>query len=155
MRSQTIEITVGLFVLSALGALLWLSIKVSGLTDMVSLQEGYLITSDFQNIGGLKVRSRVTVAGVPVGRVVAIDLNPHEFHATVTMLIQKNIHALPQDSTASILTAGLLGDNYIGITPGFEASVLAHESHIPIEQTDSALVLERLISRFMANQASQ
>ncbi|MES2212342.1 MAG: outer membrane lipid asymmetry maintenance protein MlaD [Pseudomonadota bacterium] len=155
MRSQNIELAVGLFVLAAIAALLMLSIRVAGLSDITSGKNGYLVTSDFSNIGGLKVRSRVSIAGVPIGRVTNIVLDQSTFTARVTMMIDIDANHIPDDSQASILTSGLLGDNYVGFTPGFSDKMLVTGSHVPLENTNSALVLEQLIAHFMANQASQ
>lgn len=155
MHKRTIEISVGLFVLGAILSLLMLAMKVSGLSDVVNVKEGYTVTADFNNIGGLKVRSRVSIAGVPVGRVVDIDLNPDEFTARVTIIFYNTFDSIPDDSQASVLTAGLLGDNYVGVTPGFSEESLTMGSHISIENTGSAVILEELISRFVAGQASQ
>ena len=155
MRSQNIELAVGLFVLAAIGALLMLSIRVAGLSDITTGKNGYLITADFSNVGGLKVRSRVSIAGVPVGRVTHISLDQNSFTARVTMMLDPDANHIPDDSQASILTSGLLGDNYVGLTPGFSDKVLVTGGHVPLENTNSALVLEQLISHFMANQASQ
>ena len=157
MQKRTIEVIVGLFILSGLAALLMLALKVSGLVgmDMFREKEGYHITADFDNVGGLKVRSRVALAGVPVGRVVHIELDQQNFIAKVTLVIDKHIDHIPTDSRFSILTAGLLGDNYLGITPGFSDSFLHEGGHVGISSTDSALILEQLLSRFLAGQASK
>jgi phospholipid/cholesterol/gamma-HCH transport system substrate-binding protein len=94
------------------------------------------------------------MAGVVIGRVVNIELQPDTFNATVTVSIQKRFDGkIPVDSRASILTAGLLGDNYIGITPGFSNKFLQQRSTIPLENTDSAVVLEQLISKFLGGKA--
>lgn len=155
MRKSTLEITVGLFVITGLAALLVLAIKVSGLTDIYSGDTGYEVTADFTNIGGLKPRARVSLAGVPVGRVIAIDLDKENFVAHVTMIIREDMHSIPADSQASILTAGLLGDNYIGLTPGFSDRMLSEGGHIAVEDTSSAVILEQLISKFVSGKASE
>lgn len=155
MRKSTLEITVGLFVITGLAALLVLAIKVSGLTDLYSGDTGYQVTADFTNIGGLKPRARVSLAGVPVGRVIAIDLDKENFVAHVTMVIREDMQTIPDDSQASILTAGLLGDNYIGLTPGFSDRMLGEGGHIAVEDTSSAVILEQLISKFVSGKASE
>lgn len=157
MQKRTIEIIVGFFVLGGLAALLMLAVKVSGLTglDMFHEKDGYHITADFTNIGGLKTRSRVTLAGVPIGRVMHIELDQQNFIAKVTIVLDKRVNHIPTDSKLSILTAGLLGDNYLGVTPGFADASLEEGSHIGLASTDSALILEQLLSRFLAGQASK
>jgi phospholipid/cholesterol/gamma-HCH transport system substrate-binding protein len=156
MRNKKIlEVAVGFFILAGAGALLMLAITVSGLTDIYSQNTGYQITADFNNIGGLKLRAKVSIAGVSVGRVVGISLDDQNFIAKVTMLINDEWHRIPNDSEASILTSGLLGDNYIGVTAGFSNTFLEEGAHIPIESTTSAIILEQLISKFVSNQASE
>jgi phospholipid/cholesterol/gamma-HCH transport system substrate-binding protein len=150
-----VEVAVGFFMLIAGASLLMLAIKVSGLTDFFDSNDGYMVTADFSNIGGLKTRSRVTLAGVPIGRVLKIDLDEEEYLARVTMVIDSAITTIPEDSQASILTAGLLGDNYVGISPGFSEDFLGVGGHIDAGNTISAVILEELISRFLAGQASQ
>jgi len=112
MRKRTVEIAVGIFVILAGIALILLAIKVSGLSDIYEGNEGYYLTADFENVGGLKPRARVTIAGVQVGRVIRIDFDQSAFLARVTLFMNKNIDKLPDDSKASILTSGLLGDNF-------------------------------------------
>ncbi|MAZ44565.1 MAG: outer membrane lipid asymmetry maintenance protein MlaD [Legionellales bacterium] len=155
MHKRTVELAVGFLMLIAGASLLMLAIQVSGLTDFFNSDDGYLVTADFDNIGGLKVRSRVTLAGVPVGRVISIDLDNDEYLARVTMVIDSSVKNIPEDSQASILTAGLLGDNYVGLSPGFSENYLNSGSHIDAGNTISAVILEELISRFLAGQASQ
>ncbi len=152
--SKAIEMAVGLFMLAGLAALAMLAITVSGLTQIYPQESGYIITVDFNNVGGLKPRAKVTIAGVPVGRVKSIALDQQEFVARVSISLQNKSYGIPDDSKASILTAGLLGDNYIGLTPGFSDTFLKEGGHIPVEDTNSALILEQLISRFVAGQAS-
>ena len=155
MHKRTVEAAVGFFMLVAGASILILAIKVSGLTDFFGSNDGYRVTADFANIGGLKVRSRVAIAGVPIGRVTSIEFENEEYVARVTMIIDSKINNIPDDSQASILTAGLLGDNYIGITAGFSEDYLNQNDHIELGNTMSAMVLEELISRFLAGQASQ
>ncbi len=153
---KTVEITVGIFMVAAILSLLMLALQVSGLSFFFKEDGGYKIKAEFSNIGSLKIKGKVTVAGVVIGRVVNIKLDPDTFNATVWLAIDP-IHAkkLPYDSRASILTAGLLGDNYISLTPGFEENKFLQEGDIiPMGSTDSAVVLEQLISKFLAGQAS-
>lgn len=156
MRQSAIEITVGLFVLAGLTALLMMSLRVSGLSDIYTGNDVYEITADFENVGGLKPRARVALAGVSIGRVKKITFNKEAMNATVTMLIYKDVNTLPDDTQAQILTSGLLGDNYIALLPGQGDSAkqyLKPGSHLGIESTHKAVILEDLISKFLANTA--
>ena len=154
-NKKVLEVAVGFFVLVSAAALLMLSITVSGLTDIYGKNKGYQVTADFSNIGGLKLRAKVSLAGVPIGRVVGISLDEQNFVAKVTMLINDEWRRIPSDSQASILTAGLLGDNYVGVTPGFSPVFWEEGTHIPLESTTSAIILEQLISKFVSHQASE
>lgn len=157
MKMRTVEITVGLFMVAGLLSLLMLALQVSGLGEFFHEEVGYKITAEFSNIGGLKPRAKVAIAGVTVGRVKKIQLEPKTFNAEVILLInpKRLKNYLPADTRASIMTAGLLGDNYIALVPGFsETEYLQDNSFIPIDNTDSAVVLEQLISKFVANQVS-
>lgn len=145
-RNKTIEITVGLFMLMAILALLVLAFKVSGLSLSLS-KRGYTVTAKFANIGALKPRAAVTLAGVKIGQVEAIYLNTDSYMAEVSMIIDAAVDAIPVDSTASILTAGLLGANYISLTPGFEDAFLKQGDHI--DNTNQALILENLIGQLL------
>lgn len=157
MKMKTVEISVGAFMVAGIAALLMLALQVSGMGNFFHKESGYTVTAAFSNIGGLKVRAKVSVAGVVVGRVVGVLLNPTSFDAEVVMIIDpKRLGGkLPADTRASIMTAGLLGDNYIALAPGFsEKEFLSEGSQIPVDNTDSAVVLEQLISKFVANQVS-
>ena len=120
----------------------------------LSFAEGYNITAEFENIGGLKPRARVTVAGVAVGRVTDIRFDPKGYLAKVFIRMDAPVNNIPDDSRASILTSGLLGDNYIVLTPGFSDQFFKAGDNIVVENTNKAIVLEELVSKFMANQAS-
>ena len=146
MRDRIIEFWVGLFTLASIIAVLILALKVSGLSDTVG-SNGYSISADFDNIGGLKVRSPVTLAGVRIGQVSAIKLDSTRFKALVTMQIDSNQRQLPADTSASILTQGLLGANYIGLRPGFDQTFLKNGS--VIQDAHPALVLEDLIGQLI------
>lgn len=146
MRERYIETLVGIFMLLGILALLLLALKVSGLSTYVA-NKGYEVSANFDNIGNLKLRAPVRVAGVQIGQVTAIQLDNQTFRATVTMRIQPTENTLPIDTAASILTQGLLGANYIGLTPGFSQDVLKNGSNI--ETTHSALILEDLIGQFI------
>ncbi|WP_017937179.1 outer membrane lipid asymmetry maintenance protein MlaD [Zestomonas thermotolerans] len=148
MRIRTLEIGVGLFLLAGVLALLLLALRVSGLTVDAS-KDTYKLYAHFDNIAGLTVRAKVTMAGVTIGKVTAIDLDRDTYTGRVTMEIDSSVNNLPSDSTASILTAGLLGEKYIGISVGGEDEVLKDGS--TIHDTQSALVLEDLIGKFLMN----
>lgn len=149
MKNRTLEIWVGLFVILSIAAFLMLALQVSGLSDFYSVKKGYTVKAAFSNIGGLKVRSKVTISGVTVGRVMDISLVANqygEYQALVLLSIEKDLRNLPEDSSAKILTAGLLGDNYIEIIPGQADKFLTEGS--TIELTSQAVLLEDLISKF-------
>ena len=147
MRIRTLEIGVGLFLLAGVLALLLLSLRVSGIT--AGNADSYKLYAYFDNIAGLTVRSKVTMAGVTIGKVSAIDLDRESYTGRVTLDIQRNVDILPTDSTASILTAGLLGEKYVGISVGGEEEVLGDGD--VIRDTQSSLVLEELIGKFLLN----
>ncbi len=146
LPQRTVETSVGLFLLAAIACLLVLAFKVSGLTSFFK-QNAYVVTAQFDDIGQLKVRSAVKVGGVVVGEVSRIDLDPQTFKAVVSMRINDKINDIPDDSSAAILTAGLLGDNYIAITPMYSPSFLKQGSEI--QDTHSAMILEKLIGQFL------
>ena len=148
MRNHWLEVGVGFFIIIALCGLLFLAFKVSGLTQ-IGNGHYYTVTADFDNIGGLKVRAPVSVSGVKVGRVTAIQLDPQTYRATVTLQIDNGFKDLPVDTSASILTQGLLGSNYISLSPGFDQQMLKQGGRI--ETTHSALILENLIGQLMFN----
>ncbi len=142
------EFWVGLFVLAALAALVFLAIQVTNLKFFQSTG-GYFLAADFTNVGGLTVRSTVKVAGVPVGRVAAIDYLPEKYQARVRLWIADENLRFPLDSSASINTAGLLGEQFVSITPGGDIEMLNNDSQL--EYTQGALVLENLIGQFLRN----
>ena len=152
MHSKAIEIWVGLFVVAGMAALLMLSMKVSNIQAFTETK-GYSITASFENIGGLKVRSPVTMAGVVVGRVASIGFDRDTFEAIVTMNIQDQYDNIPKDTSASIYTSGLLGEQYIGLEPGGSETNL--KSGDSIRLTQSAVVLEKLIGQFLVSQADK
>lgn len=152
MRIKSLELLVGAFLLLAFGALLFLALQVSGLSTKMS-QPSYHVTALFQNIGGLTVRAKVTIAGVSVGRVDAITLDPKTQTALVSMSINNDVKDISTDVVAAILTSGLLGEKYVGLTPGADDTFLKEGSRI--EQTQSALVLEDLIGKFLFNKATE
>lgn len=148
MQSRSLEIGVGLFLLTGLLALLLLALRVSGLT-IGTAEDTYRVYAYFDNTAGVGSRAKVTMAGVTIGKVVAVDLDRDSFMGRVTMELDQRVDNLPTDSTASILTAGLLGEKYIGISIGGEEDVLKDGG--VIRDTQSALVLEDLIGKFLLN----
>jgi len=148
LRNHWLEVGVGFFMIVALCGLLFLAFKVSGLTQLGN-GHYYVLKADFDNIGGLKVRAPVSVSGVKVGRVSDIQLDPQTYRASVTLQINNGYKDLPVDTSASILTQGLLGSNYISLSPGFDQKMLQPGERI--ETTHSALILENLIGQLMFN----
>jgi phospholipid/cholesterol/gamma-HCH transport system substrate-binding protein len=151
MNKRGIEILVGLFVLLGLLGVLFLSLQAANLTTLGSNQ-GYSISARFDNIGGLKPRSAVRSAGVTIGRVSSIALDPKTYQGVVTMEIDAGV-SFPKDSSAKILTAGLLGDQYIGLEPGVADENLVAGGRIT--QTQSAVVLENLIGQLVTGKAGE
>jgi len=146
MNSRAIEILVGLFMLLFLAAMFILSMKVSNLTSLTTTA-GYTLIAKFENVGGLKERASVAASGVRVGEVINIAYDPETFEASVTLSINSSYDSFPMDTTASIYTAGLLGEQYIGLDPGAEDEVLQDSDEITL--TQSAIVLERLIGQVL------
>lgn len=151
MNKRNLEIFVGLFVLLGAAALLFLALKAANLTSFASGGDTYTLQARFDNIGGLKSRAPVRSAGVHVGRVTGVTLDPQTYQGLVVMEISKGIQ-FPRDSTAKILTAGLLGDQYIGIEPGGDEQELAAGD--TLSRTQSAVVLENLIGQLLFNRAA-
>lgn len=146
--SKKIEVLVGtLFVLAVL-ALIFLALNVSNFSN-VSSGKGYNVTAQFNNIGGLNTKAKVTMSGVTVGRVTAISYDKKSFRAVVTMSIDPSFDYLPEDSQASIYTAGLLGEQYISLEPGAEEKPLVEGSNISL--TQSAIVLEEIIGKVLVS----
>lgn len=150
MKKNSLDFWVGLFVITGFVALLFLALKAGNMSSF-SFAKTYSVTARFDNIGGLKPRAPVKSAGVVVGRVAAINFDDKTYQATVTLNIEDNFH-FPKDSSAKILTSGLLGEKYIGIEAGGDEQSLAQGSKIT--QTQSAIVLESLISQFLYNKAA-
>lgn len=151
MQQKNLELAVGFFIALGLAAFLMLALKVSDLTS-IGDDKGYRVTARFENIGGLKARAPVTLGGVRIGRVVAIDLDSHSYEAVVTLSIDPKYNQLPTDSSASILTSGLLGEQYVGLEPGGMDSYLKDGGTLKL--TQSALILEKLIGRVLTNVAA-
>lgn len=151
MRRTTIDIWVGIFVVAGVLALLFLSMRVGNLGGS-KLQNPYELQARFDNIGGLKARAAVKSAGVVVGRIDSITLDSQNYQALVTIKMDNRYH-FPKDTFATINTSGLLGEQYIGLEPGGDPE------NIPpggvIKKTQSAVVLEKLISQFMFSAAEK
>jgi phospholipid/cholesterol/gamma-HCH transport system substrate-binding protein len=146
LSQRKIESFVGLFLLAAMMALLVLAFKVSGLTSFFK-PPSYTVIAMFDEIGQLKVRSPVKMGGVLIGEVSSITLDPQSFKAIVKLDIDHHFSDIPDDSSANILTAGLLGDNYIALTPMYSQSFLKNGS--TIEDTHSAMILEKMIGQLI------
>ncbi|QKT02900.1 outer membrane lipid asymmetry maintenance protein MlaD [Ectothiorhodospiraceae bacterium 2226] len=146
-QSRAVEIAVGVFVALGLAALLMLALRVANITAYVN-DDGYHVSASFASVAGLRERAPVTVAGVRVGRVTAIEFDPRTFEAVVTMRIGER-YKLPEDTLASVYTAGLLGEKYIALEPGGADEDLADGGRIQL--TQSAVVLEQLIGQFIFN----
>lgn len=152
MNTRTLELLVGLFVAAGMAALFMLAMSVSNLVSFGG-DEGYVIKARFDNIGGLKVRSPVSASGVRIGRVSEISYDLDGYEALVVMTIDPQYNTFPIDTSASILTSGLLGEQYIGLEPGAEEEYLVAGSLIDI--TQSALVLEQIIGQFLYSKADE
>jgi len=150
MQSKSTEITVGMFVAAGIAALFVLAMKVSNFAEFND-EAGYQVTAEFENIGGLKVRSPVTMAGVRVGRVSDISLSSETYNAVVTLSLYSSFDMIPNDTAASIYTAGLLGEQYIGLEAGAEDEFF--QDGDVIDLTQPALVLEQVIGQFLFSKA--
>jgi phospholipid/cholesterol/gamma-HCH transport system substrate-binding protein len=150
MNRSAIDLWVGIFVTIGLGAIVFLALKVGNLTSLDS-KASYRIEANFDNIGGLKLRAPVKAAGVIVGRVESVTLDPKTYEAHVTLKID-NGYQFSKDTIAAILTSGLLGEVYIGLEAGGDPVMLADGGRIG--KTQSAIVLEKLISQFLFDKAS-
>ena len=151
MQRTTLDLWVGIFVTAGVAALFVLALKV-GNASSVSVSDGYRIIAEFDNIGGLKVRAPVKSAGVVVGRVDGISLDTRTFRANVALRIDRR-YPFPRDSSASILTAGLLGEQYVGMDGGGDEQNLKDGDRLKI--TQSAIVLEKVIGQFLYGKAAE
>ena len=151
MQRKPLDIWVGFFVLLGAAALMFLALKAGNMSSL-SFDKTYTVSSRFDNIGGLKPRAPVKSAGVVVGRVGDISFDDQDYRALVTLQLQEK-YIFPKDSSAKILTSGLLGEQYIGIEPGGDETYLA--SGDQIQMTQSAIVLENLISQFIYSKATE
>jgi phospholipid/cholesterol/gamma-HCH transport system substrate-binding protein len=151
MQRKSLDLWVGIFVLLGAAALLFLALKAGNMSSF-SFGETYQVVAKFDNIGGLKPRAPVKSAGVVVGRVENISFDDQSFQALVTLQLQSGFK-FPKDSSAKILTSGLLGEQYIGLEPGGDLNNLAAGDRI--KMTQSAIVLENLISQFLFSKAAE
>jgi len=151
MKKNTLDFWVGLFVVAGFVALLFLSLKVGNMSSAFSFADTYTVQARFDNIGGLKARAPVKSAGVVVGRVADIRFDDKTYQATVVMKLEKQ-YQFPKDTSANILTSGLLGEQYIGLEAGGDPAMLAEGNRIT--HTQSAVVLENLIGQFLYNKAA-
>lgn len=153
-KQRYVDISVGIFMLLGLLALFVMVMKVSSISDFMS-NKGYQVTADFTDIGGLKVRAPVTVAGVRIGEVSRIELKSGDLNAKVTMTLRSDKKIPYEDSSARILTEGLLGSNYISIVPGFEDEDRKDHPYLRegdvIAKTQEAIILENLIGQLLFN----
>lgn len=151
MQKSKHDVWVGLFVLIGAAAILFLALKAGNLLTL-SFDSGYTVVARFDNIGGLKRQAAVKSAGVVVGRVQSITFDTKTYQAQVELALNKGV-AFPKDTSAKILTAGLLGEQYIGLEPGYgETNLVAGDA---IKSTQSAIVLENLISQFLYSKAAE
>jgi len=153
MQSRNIEITVGAFILLGIVALSFLTIQVSGLTLSDARRDSYTLSASFNTIAGLTPRAKVMVAGVTVGHVTGIHIDPVTVRAVVDMAIDKDVDYLTTDSIASIKTAGVLGEQYVSISVGGAPDVLGPGD--TIRDTQSAMILEDLIGKFVTDYNDQ
>ena len=151
MNRSTIDLWVGIFVVAGIGGLLFLALKVGNLASFSSA-EMYQVQAKFSNIGGLKVRAPVKSAGVVVGRISDIKFDNESYEALVSMNLDSG-YQFPRDTTAKILTSGILGEQYLGLEAGGDGVVLKHGDRLRL--TQSAVVLENLISQFLFNKAAE
>jgi phospholipid/cholesterol/gamma-HCH transport system substrate-binding protein len=151
MNRTMLDLWVGLFVVAGIAALLFLALKV-GSMNTVNNADSYEVTARFENIGGLKTRAPVKSAGVVVGRVAAIQFDNTRYEAAVTLRLDKR-YAFPKDSSVAILTSGLLGEQYVGLTAGGDSVKLKDKDRITI--TQDAVVLENLIGQFLYGKAQE
>lgn len=150
MKRSAVELWVGVFVVAGLVALAVLAFKVGNLSG-ADIRETYKVTAHFDNIGGLSVKAPVTLAGVRIGRVSEISIDTNDYRAVVELSIDKNYGNLPLDTSAAILTQGLLGAQYVGVEPGADEEYLKNGDQIEI--TQSAVVLEQMLGQFLFGQA--
>jgi phospholipid/cholesterol/gamma-HCH transport system substrate-binding protein len=150
-QNRAVEVGTGLFVLLGIGALFFLTTQTTGRNDFSS-SDTYVVEARFENVGSLKKRAPVAMSGVTIGRVTNIEFDGASLEAVVTLVIDSRFALIPDDSDASILTAGLLGSQYIGLQAGGSEIYLEDGSEILF--TQNAIVLENLIGKFLVNMGS-
>jgi phospholipid/cholesterol/gamma-HCH transport system substrate-binding protein len=151
-QTRSVEFSAGLCALLGIGALFFLTTTATGGSDF-NVKDVYTVEARFSNVGSLKVRAPVSMSGVTIGRVTSVEFDPETLEAVVLLAIDKRYDKIPDDSGASVLTAGLLGSQYIGLEPGGSPLYLEDGSDIFI--TQSAIVLENLIGKFLLNASSE
>ena len=151
-HTSTQDTLVGLFVASGIVGLFFLAMQVSNLSSFIE-EDSYTITARFENSGGLKIKSPVSAAGVKIGKVSAISFDPKNYQSVVKMNINSQYNTLPDDTTASIFTAGLLGEQYVNLEPGGSDVYLQNDGEIEI--TQSAIILEKAIGQFLFKSAEE
>ncbi|MBK8814570.1 MAG: outer membrane lipid asymmetry maintenance protein MlaD [Methylococcaceae bacterium] len=152
LHSSTQDTLVGLFVAAGIAGLFFLALQVCNLNYFTE-QKGYTVTARFENSGGLKVKSPVSAAGVKIGQISDISFDPKTFESVVKMRIYSQYNSIPDDATASVFTAGLLGEQYVSLEPGGSSDYLKEGSNIEI--TQSAIILEKAIGQFLFKSAEE
>jgi phospholipid/cholesterol/gamma-HCH transport system substrate-binding protein len=152
MNRKSVDLLVGLFVLLGFGALVFLAVRAGNMGSSISMSDTYEVRARFDNIGGLKPKAAVRSAGVVVGRVTGIQFDDKNYQADVTMALVKR-YSFPKDTSAKIMTSGLLGDQFIGLEPGGDDKFLEDEDRITM--TQSAIVIENLIGQFLYGKAAE
>ncbi len=150
MSKNALELWVGLFVIAGLAAAAMLALRVGNLST-VNVADAYKVTASFGNVGGLNVKAPVTMAGVKIGRVSNIQIDREDYSAIVELSIDRRYNNLPTDTSAAVLTSGLLGAQYVGLEPGGQEAYLKQGDRIEI--TQSAVVLEQLIGQMLFSKA--
>ena len=151
-HTNTQDTLVGLFVAAGIAGLFFLSLQASNLSSFTQ-RDGYTITARFENSGGLKVKSPVSAAGVKIGQVTNISFDPKTYESVVVMSIDSRYNTLPDDTTASVFTAGLLGEQYVNLEPGGSETYLKDGGKIDI--TQPAIILEKAIGQFLFKAAEE
>ncbi len=151
-HTSTQDTLVGLFVASGIVGLFFLAMQVSNLSSFTE-KDSYIVTARFENSGGLKIKSPVSAAGVKIGKVSSIAFDPKTYESVVQMSINSQYSTIPDDTTASIFTAGLLGEQYVNLEPGGSEDYLKNGGKIEI--TQSAIILEKAIGQFLFKSAEE
>lgn len=149
MQTRTVEISVGLFILVGVLATAFLAIQVSGLNHSFNSDETYRLYAEFNNIEGVTRKAKVSMAGVQVGQVTNIAIDPKSMRARVDMIISKDVDYLSEDTIAAVQTAGILGEKYIALSPGGAEEILTDGDQI--RDTQSALILEELVGKMLTS----